>query len=1039
MVSPIYTSASRHASLRISPLASCPLFWVPLLLILAPFAFALAQSSTSAESNEPKRVLILLQEDLTWPIFREVYENARDTFRAGEPGGVLVFSEHMDRVQFPDLSIQSQRAAWIQRKYANTKLDLLIAVGEVPIDLFPGTPLLYLGVNDQSKVHARLAGITNSAGLWVNCDVLKTVDLARRLHPQAQQLVVIGGASETESPLVGQIRHQLANYSQMNVIYLTNLSFDEISQRVSTLGAESIILFASLGRDVTGRTFISAEIVSRISSLSPAPVYVLLGTHVNTGTVGGFVTRFDEMGKQAGEMGLLMLAGGHPEDATAKSAFIFDSRALQRWKIRESSLPAGSIILNRQPGLWDSYKFYILGAVLLCSLQAVLILGLLWQRSKKRVYQQSLLSQMAFEKMLSDLSTTFINLPEDQVASKIDKCLGRIAQFLNLDRITLFSFSQPNVELIVTFSWHAPEVPAIPAILNIDKLTWWKNHFSSGEMIAISDVSTLPPEAADEREHFRNLGTLSLATFPLKAGDESLGCISFASTTRHVAWTDELIEQLKLLAEIFSNALARTRAQEARLRHTAIVESSDDAIFSKDLKGVVLSWNAGAQHIFEYTPEEMIGQSVELLVPAELPDEEKIILRRVCVGLHVEHYETIRLTKSHKKINVSLTISPVRDSAGVIVGAATIARNITDRKRAEQVLNESEERFRLVADKAPVLIWMSGADKLVSFVNQGWLNFTGRAFEQELGDGWALGVHPDDLDRCLQTYSSAFDRHVDFEMEYRLRRHDGEFRWIVDFGVPRFEPGGTFCGYIGSCVDITERKTAEESLHTLSGRLIRAQEEERAHIARELHDDFSQRLAILGIGLGQLWKKLPDSDIENRAKVLEMLEDTKEISSDIHSLSHQLHSSKLEHVGLRPALVGLCREIGDKYKIEIQFFDCGSPRDIPKEVALCLFRVAQESLSNVVKHSQTEVAAVELGTNQEGIALRISDSGTGFDFATQNPDSGIGLIGMSERLRLVGGKLSVKSQPRQGTEVFATVPLAASAKEALAKSQVAGD
>jgi PAS domain S-box-containing protein len=456
------------------------------------------------------------------------------------------------------------------------------------------------------------------------------------------------------------------------------------------------------------------------------------------------------------------------------------------------------------------------------------------------------------------------------------------------------------------------------------------------------------------------------------------------------------------------------------------------------LNGIVLSWNAGAQHIFEYTPEEMIGQSLELLVPAELPDEEKIILRRVCLGLHVEHYETIRLTKSQTKINVSLTVSPVRNSAGVIVGAATIARNITDRKRAEQVLNESEERFRLVADKAPVLIWMSGTDKLVSFVNQGWLNFTGRAFEQELDDGWALGVHPDDLDRCLQTYSSAFDRHVDFEMEYRLRRHDGEFRWMVDFGVPRFEPGGTFCGYIGSCVDITERKTAEESLHTLSGRLIRAQEEERAHIARELHDDFSQRLAILGIGLGQLWKKLPESDIEDRAKVLEMLEETKEISSDIHSLSHQLHSSKLEHVGLQPALVGLCKEIGGKYKLEIQFFDCRSPRDIPKEVALCLFRVAQESLSNVVKHSQTKVATVELGTNQEGITLRISDSGTGFDFAAQNPDSGIGLIGMSERLRLVGGKLSVKSQPRQGTEVFATVPLAASAKEVLAKSQVAG-
>jgi PAS domain S-box-containing protein len=1006
-----------------------------LIFFIAPISGA--QSNTSIQSNEPKRVLILLQEDLTWPLFSEIYENSRDTLRAGQPGGILLFSEHMDRVHFPDLLIQAQRSSWIQRKYANTKLDLVIAVGEVPMDLFPGVPLLYLGINGQPKLHAQLASLTNASALWVNCDVLKTVELAKRLHPQAQQIFVIGGTSAAESPIVDQIRLQLASYSQMKVIYLTNLSFDEISRRVSTLGPESAILFASLGRDVDGRAFISADVASRISAISPAPVYVLVGTHLGSGTVGGYVTRFDEMGKQAGEMGLQMLAGGHPQDAVGRSSYIFDSRALQRFKLQESSLPVDSIILNRQPGLWESHKWYILAAILLCSLQAVLILGLLWQRSKKRIYQRSLLSQMAFEKMLSDLSTTFINLPEDQVGATIQKCLGQIAQFLKLDRITLFEYSQPGTELIVTFSWHAVEVPPVPVILNTETLSWLTHQVRSGGMIAVSDVDTLPPEASEEREHFRKLGTLSFAALSLNAGDQSLGCISFASTTRRVVWKRELVDQLQLLAEIFSNALGRKRSQETRLRHTAIVQSSDDAIIAKDLQGIVLSWNAGAQHIFEYTPEEIIGHSIELLIPPELYDEQKKILQDVSAGVHVEHYETVRITKSGKRIHVSLTISPVRDSAGVIVGAAKIARNITDRKRAEQVLSESEERFRLVANNAPVLIWMSGTNKLVNFVNQSWLNFTGRTLEQELGDGWAASVHPDDLDRCLITYSSAFNEHVDFEMEYRLRRHDGAYRWIVDFGVPRFARDAIFCGYIGTCVDITERKASEESLHTLSGRLIRAQEEERARIARELHDDFSQRLAILGIGLGQLWKRMPESDVEERAKILEMLKCTKEISSDIHSLSHQLHSSKLEHVGLRPALAGLCKEIGDKYKIDILFADCGFPADIPKDAALCLFRVAQESLSNIVKHSQTVFAKVALRADELGITLRISDFGKGFDLNVQNPHSGIGLISMSERLRLVGGKLVVNSALRQGTEILAEVPLAVPVKQA-SKLQAAG-
>jgi len=1016
-----------------------------LLLLLLSTSLTAAQSGTATQSNpatpsnDPKRILILLEEDLTWPIFSEIYENSRATLRAGTPGGVLVYSEHMDRIQFPDPLIQSQRGSWIQRKYANTKLDLVIAVGEVPIHLFPGVPLLYVGLNEQPNVHAQLASIKNSAGLWVDIDALKTVQLAKRFDPQARQIVVICGTSPAESPTLDRVRTQLANYSEMKVIYLTTISFEEISQRLTTLEPQSIVLFASLAQDVEGRSFISAEVVGRISALSPAPVYSVFDTHVGTGAVGGYVTRFGEMGKQAGAMGLQMLAGAHPDDEMAKSAYLFDSRALERWKINESSLPGGSILLNRQPNLWVTYKWTILGAILLCWLESMLILGLLWQRYKKRKYQRSLLSQMAFEKILSDLSTTFINLPEDRVGQTIELCLARIAEFLTLDRITLFEYSESRAELKVMFAWHAQDVAALPATLKLDIVPWWTSRFLRREMVAISDTSSLPEEAASDREYFRALGTTSVTTFPLQIGDGLLGCISFSCLKRRVVWTNELTDQLKLLAAIFSHALARKYAEEARLRHTAIVQSSDDAIISKDLKGIIQSWNAGAQRIFEYTPEEVVGRSIDLLIPPELDEEETRILQSIRAGVHVEHYETIRVTKSGKKIFVSLTISPVRDSSGTIIGAAKIARDITDRRHAEQVLSESEERFRLVANNAPVLIWMSGTSRFFSFVNQGWLNFTGRRLEQELGEGWLSLVHPDDLDGCLDIYDSAFDRRTDFEREFRLRRRDGEYRWIVDFGVPRFERDGTFCGYIGSCVDITERKSSEEALHNLSGRLIQAQEQERARIARELHDDFSQRLAILGIGLGQLWKKLPESDVEERAKILEMLESMKEISSDIHSLSHELHSSKLEHVGLPAALRGLSKEISDKYNIEIEFRESELSGNIPKEVALCLFRVAQESLNNIVKHSHTQTAKVELAVRNELVTLRISDSGTGFDLDRQSDHSGIGLIGMSERLRLVGGKLSVNSDPNQGTEILVEVPLVLLHSVARTKIQVAGD
>ena len=354
------------------------------------------------------------------------------------------------------------------------------------------------------------------------------------------------------------------------------------------------------------------------------------------------------------------------------------------------------------------------------------------------------------------------------------------------------------------------------------------------------------------------------------------------------------------------------------------------------------------------------------------------------------------------------------------------------------VLRESEKRFRLLADSSPSLIWMSGTDKLCTFFNQGWLKFTGRPLEQELGEGWLSGVHPDDQDHCRRLYSASFNARVDFEMEYRLRRFDGEFRWLLDIGVPRFESDGTFLGYVGSCIDITDRKTSEESLHALTGRLITAQEEERARIARELHDDFSQRLALLGIGLGQLWKKLSPNEVEQRENVLEMLRGTKEMSSDLHTLSHQLHSSKLEHVGLVPALHGLCREISEKYKIEIHFSESEGPIDVPKDVALCMFRVAQESLGNVAKHSGSTEAQVQFSTNAIGISLRISDRGKGFDPATKNPAAGIGLIGMTERLRLVGGRLLVTSESGRGTEILAEAPVALPVAEVKVKTHAAG-
>ena len=351
-------------------------------------------------------------------------------------------------------------------------------------------------------------------------------------------------------------------------------------------------------------------------------------------------------------------------------------------------------------------------------------------------------------------------------------------------------------------------------------------------------------------------------------------------------------------------------------------------------------------------------------------------------------------------------------------------------KRAETQLRESEERFRLVANTAPVMIWTAGTDRNCSYVNKTWLDFTGRPLEAELGDGWVEGVHPDDSNRCLQTYTEAFNRRESFEMHYRVRRRDGEYRWVLGYGVPRFNSDGTFAGYIGSCVDITERKHAEESLATIGRRLIEAHEAERTWIGRELHDDINQRLALLAIELDRwsqhaLTNELTELVRHARARITE-------IAEDVQGLSHRLHSSKLDYLGLATAAKSLCRELSEKTKVEIVFEHAGIPHTLSKEVSLCLFRVLQEGLQNAVKHSGVRSFTVDLQGTEESIELTVADTGNGFEEQDAFTRYGLGLISMRERLQLVQGELSVKSQPGAGTTIRARVPLKTDVYRAMA-------
>jgi PAS domain S-box-containing protein len=349
---------------------------------------------------------------------------------------------------------------------------------------------------------------------------------------------------------------------------------------------------------------------------------------------------------------------------------------------------------------------------------------------------------------------------------------------------------------------------------------------------------------------------------------------------------------------------------------------------------------------------------------------------------------------------------------------AAAARQTLERtvKQRTAELQESEQRFRNMADTAPVMIWISGPDKLCTFFNQGWLNFTGRTIEQELGSGWAASVHPEDLNRRFSTYSASFDARRNFEMEYRLRRADGEYRWVLDAGIPRFTSDGVFAGYIGCCTDITQSKSAEHALRELSGQLMRLQEEERRRIARELHDSAGQNLAALKMNLTRLAHT--ESSSKSREVIADSLTLTNTTLSEIRIISYLLHPPLLDQLGLAGAVRTYIDGINARSPIHVYFEIDPDLGRLAPDLETALFRIIQEGLTNVHKHSGSEQCWVSIRKTDAGVALEIRDDGAGLPAGIQAsvangaPTVGLGLSGMRERARHLGGHLEIESSER---------------------------
>jgi len=822
-----------------------------------------SQAALVTAAAAPKRILVLYwyNKDFSSNV---IFDRSFQVSLKSAPAGSLeYYTEYVESDRFPGENQYEALHDYLRQKYANRPIDVVVAVSDVPLEfllkyrdnLFTQTPIVFTAVKRPTNETSG-PGIT---GIVLGSGYKRTLDLALRLHPGTKQVFIISGTLNHDKKYEMLCREELKGLdSGISINYFTDFSVDELIFKTKRLPERSLVFYIWQQSENEGQLLESQDVLNAIAPSTTAPIYGVSSWQVGRGIVGGYLRSFEHDATRMGEIALRIANGARVQDIPIENAAtvpMFDWGELRRWGLKESALPPGSLILNRQTTVWESFRWYILGASALILLEALLISALMWQRSTRM---------------------------------KVETELG-----VAYERLRLAMTSGRSVA--------------------------WDLDVKTGRNLWSGDLQTI-------------------------FGIESETYVGFADFYRRVHPEDQ--QQVE-------EAVAHSKS-------TRKLYSTEFRVVREDKTVRWLSATGKFYYARSGDPQRMLG----------------------------------------------------------------IAVDITDRKQAQNALQESEERFRLIANVAPVMIWMSGLDKLCDYVNLPWIEFTGRTLEAELGNGWFEGVHPDDSRMCLDTYTQAFDRRDSFRMQYRLRRQDGEYRWLLDIGVPRFAPDGSFVGYIGCCVDITERKVAEEAMASVSRRLIEAQELERTRIARELHDDINQQIALLTVEIQQ-WaaKQSPEFASDLQTNVRHVNGRLSGIGKNIQALSHRLHSSKLEYLGIEKAANSFCRELSENHKVHVEFSHSNIPHTIPKEIALCLFRVLQEALQNAVKHSGARQFQVELRGTSGEVRLTVSDRGVGFDWHGAFDRQGLGLISMRERLQLVNGELLIESEQGQGTTIHARVPL----------------
>ena len=575
-------------------------------------------------------------------------------------------------------------------------------------------------------------------------------------------------------------------------------------------------------------------------------------------------------------------------------------------------------------------------------------------RAEKKIDEQ-----LRFEDLISRLSATFIHIKASEIDDTIERGLGLVASFLNLQRCNLFLFSEDKKTLHLTVAYAVEGVEASPKILYSDEQPWFTNRLLSGEPYCFSSPEELPPEAAAEKAYLQRVGVKSAILMPLVGDGESHGGITLSSLTVERQWPDKLMQQLRTVADVFANAMLRQRAHGIIEQRLAI-----EALLAKLATGFI---NLAIEETDHYLINALRNISLHYGY-----DRSSILLfnqdASELIRSHMWERDGIKPDPEGLPVKVHLKFpglyNRLKNGETVIVPNAETMQDV-----------ETQTYCRAIGIQSFVMVPM-----MVSQRNLGAIVFSAIHSRTSFGD----------------------------EQVKQLRL----FSTIVASALVRLQTQQAL------------EKSQDETRH-LTGRLLSIQENERKHLARELHDDLSQRLAVLAMSASQMRTKLTPLAPETADGIQNMRLQLVKLSEDIHAISRQLHPSILEDLGLVDAARNECKAFSRRSGIRLNYQATGIPERLPKETALCFFRIIQEGLRNIAKHARADTASIVLSCAQNDLLMEIADTGCGFDLNAARNKSGLGLISMNERVKMIDGHIEIGSSPGEGTRIRVSAPLPA--------------